>query len=187
MVSFAALCASDFLLIPLESADYGARGVTQVTEAYHYVREHFNPELRLLGYVVSRFKAARSVQQSYLAQLRKHFGHDALDTVIPDSASYERSIVTRVPIVISHRHSRPAAIARDFVDELDRRAAAYIAGCSRHGRGSPRATVRRFKTARAVVTVHFRQKDVTVADILAALDDARHQVIQSDSASDHEI
>ena len=56
LASFAALVASDHLIVPLEAADWGAQGITQVTEAADYVRGRFNPKLNLLGYLVSRFK-----------------------------------------------------------------------------------------------------------------------------------
>src|SRR5262249_38701373 len=89
LVSFAALCASDFVIIPMEAADWGAQGIMQVTATIRYVQRHFNPRLKLLGYLVSRFKRARSYQQSYIKQLRQHFGPQAFDTVIPDLAQFE--------------------------------------------------------------------------------------------------
>lgn len=52
LVSFAALCASDEVVIPLEAADWGAQGVVQVTAAVEHTRERYNPSLHLLGYLV---------------------------------------------------------------------------------------------------------------------------------------
>src|SRR5262249_4629633 len=60
LVSFAALCASDGIVCPMEAADWGAQGIMQVTEAVQYVQQHYNDRLKLLGYLVSRFKLARS-------------------------------------------------------------------------------------------------------------------------------
>src|SRR5205814_7773458 len=112
LVSFAALCASDFVAIPLEAADWGAQGVVQVTATVEYVRRHFNPRLRLLGYLVSRFKKARAYQQSYLAELRRHFGAQAFDTVVPDLASFERSVIDRTPATLRPNLRHAAGIAR---------------------------------------------------------------------------
>ncbi len=121
LVSFAALCASDFVIIPMEAADWGAQGIVQVTEAIEYVRQRFNPGLELLGNLVSRFKKRRSYQQSYLKQLRKHFGDKAFDTVIPDLAEFEKSVTDRIPITLHARRSEEAGIARRFFDEVERR------------------------------------------------------------------
>ncbi len=121
LVSFAALCASDFVIIPMEAADWGAQGIVQVTEAVKYVQAHFNPNLQLLGYLVSRFKRARKYQQSYLRQLRAHFGELAFDTVIPDLAKFEQSVTDRLPITLHSPRSPAADLARQFFAEVERR------------------------------------------------------------------
>lgn len=129
LASFAALCASDYVIIPMEAADWGAQGIMQVTAAIRYVQSRFNPRLRLLGYLVSRFKRARSYQQAYVKQLRQHFSSQAFDTVIPDLAQFEKSVTDRIPITLHAPRSEEARIAREFFDEVDRR----IEG---HGRSS---------------------------------------------------
>lgn len=121
LVSFAALCAADGVVIPMEAADWGAQGIIQVTEAIRYVQERYNPRLQLLGYLVSRFKRARAYQRKYLEQLRAHFGDLAFDTVIPDLARFEQSVTDRIPITRHAPRSKEAEIARAFVDELLRR------------------------------------------------------------------
>lgn len=135
LVSFAALCASDHVIVPLEAADWGAQGIVQVAEAVEYVRHRFNGRLGLLGYLVSRFKAGRTYQQTYLQSLRKHFGNEVFDTVIPDLASFERSVTDAVPVTEHDRRGRAASIARRFFDETFQR----IAEVQSSGRGSIRA------------------------------------------------
>ena len=120
-MSFAALCASDYVVIPLEAADWGAQGIVQVTGAVDHVRERYNPNLVLLGYLVSRFKRARSYQRSYLRKLREHFGGLAFDTVVSDLACYEKSVTHGVPITIHAPASLEAGIARRFFAEVERR------------------------------------------------------------------
>src|SRR5205823_12723958 len=144
LVSFAALCASDAVVIPMEAADWGAQGITQVTEAVRYVERHYNPRLQLLGYLVSRFKRARAYQQSYLKQLRTHFGALAFDTVIPDLAQFEKSVTDRIPTTLHAPRSEEAGIARQLFDEVERRRQ----GLGGSGPGSRQAHVRR----RAVAT-----------------------------------
>ncbi len=121
LVSFAALCASQYVVIPLEAADWGAQGIVQVTAAVDYVASRHNPRLQLLGYLVSRFKRARSYQRSYLSRLRAHFGPLAFDTVVPDLASFEKSVTLRVPITLHAPASVEAGIARRLFTEVERR------------------------------------------------------------------
>ena len=66
---------------------------------------------------MSRFKRRRAYQQSYLTQLRSHFGPKTFETVIPDLAQFERSVTDAV-LLTQHAATSPAArIARDFFDE----------------------------------------------------------------------
>ena len=54
LITFAALVASEFLMIPLETANWGALGTQHVFVAYEHARKSHNPDLKLLGYVPSR-------------------------------------------------------------------------------------------------------------------------------------
>lgn len=135
LVSYAALCASDFVIIPMEAADWGAQGIMQVTQAVEHVRRYYNPRLALMGYLVSRFKRGRPVQQTYLRELRQEFGNLAFDTVIPDLASFESSVVERVPVTLRGKYHRAGGIARAFFDEVERRCQGAP---SRHGGRSQR-------------------------------------------------
>jgi chromosome partitioning protein len=124
LVSFAALCASDHLIVPLEAADWGAQGVQQVTDAMNYVRERFNPRLNLLGYLVSRFQGSRTYQRTYSAGLRSHFGALMFDTTLNNLADFERSVTDRIPITLLAPERKAAQVARNFFDEVCRRIAA---------------------------------------------------------------
>ena len=121
LITYAALCASDFLIVPLEAADWGALGTQHVRQAYDHVRSSFNTQLELLGYVASRFKKLRKYQRSYLGELREHFGAGAFDAVIPDLAPFEQSVTDRIPIVLHSPSSHASTIARSFFDELEAR------------------------------------------------------------------
>lgn len=134
LVSFAALCAADFVVIPLEAADWGAQGVVEVTEAVEFTKDHYNPRLELLGYLISRFKPRRHYQQSYATKLREHFGDLAFDTVVPDLARYEKSVTHGVPITLHAPASPEAHIARRLFAELSARIERHRRRSARRGR-----------------------------------------------------
>ncbi len=118
LTSFAALCASRFVIVPMEAADWGAQGVSQVTEAVEYVHKHYNSRLSILGYLVSRFKSRRIYQQTYLAGMREHFGQLVFDETIDDLSAFERAVTDAVPIIRHSPRSRAAHIARRFFTEV---------------------------------------------------------------------
>ena len=131
LVSYAALCAADFVIVPLEAADWGAQGILQVTEAIDYVRSRNNGRLSLLGYLISRFKRSRSYQRTYAAGMREHFGDAMFDTALSDLADFERSVTDRIPITLLAPQSQAAQVAREFADEVQRRIAARTQSAAR--------------------------------------------------------
>jgi chromosome partitioning protein len=132
LASYAALCASDFVVIPLEAADWGARGTASVRAIVQRVQRHDNPQLKLLGYVVSKFKRARAFQQTYMAQIRHAFGDQVFQTAISDLAQFERSVDEGIPITLHSPRSHAADIARQLFDEFERRIAEKL-GAGRDG------------------------------------------------------
>ena len=80
------------------------------------------PRLKLLGYVVSRYKMVRKYQSTYTDRLREKFGDDAFATAIPDLSPFEQAVTDRIPIVHHSPTSYAASIARSFFDELESRA-----------------------------------------------------------------
>lgn len=116
--SYAALCASDYVVIPLEAADWGARGTSTVRAVIERVQRRDNPTLKLLGYVVSKFKQPRAFQGTYLAQIRHAFGREVFETVIPDLSRFERSVDEGIPITLHSPHSHAADVARRLFDEF---------------------------------------------------------------------
>ena len=59
-----------------------------------------NVTLKLLGYVVSKFKQRRTFQVAYLKQIREMLGDQVFDTVIPDLAQFERSVDNSIPTTL---------------------------------------------------------------------------------------
>lgn len=143
VVSFAALCASDFALVPTEVADYGAQGLTQVKAAIADVRRRHNPRLQLLGLLPSRYRKARAYQQTYLDRLRAHFGDEVFGEPVPDLAHYEQSVCDRIPIVLHRPKSQAANLIRRLADEIERRIAGHAHGrqLGRRSHAHPRRPV----------------------------------------------
>ena len=122
LVSYAALCASDFVVIPLEAARWGALGTQHITEAIDLVQQRYNSRLQLMGYLASRYKARRSYQQAYLATMREQCRDDAFKTVIPDLAAFEKAVTDRTLISIHSPTSRANQIALKLFVEVHSRA-----------------------------------------------------------------
>jgi chromosome partitioning protein len=82
LLTLNALVASSDVIIPVQTHYYALEGLRQLLETIDIVRERFNPELKMLGvlltFVESRTLLSRQVQQ----QLRNFFGDLVFDTTI---------------------------------------------------------------------------------------------------------
>ena len=136
LVSIAALCASDYVIVPSEAIPWGAQGTDLVSRTITYVQEHFNGRLVLLGYVISRLQGSHSYQRTFQLGLQKNHGRAMFDTAIPVRAEYEKSVTDRIPVTLRAPKSLAAQIARDFFDEVFRR----IARQSQSARGARKDT-----------------------------------------------
>ncbi|MHC4622453.1 MAG: ParA family protein [Planctomycetota bacterium] len=82
LLTLNALVASTDVIIPVQVHYYALEGLRQLLETIQIVKERFNPELRILGvlltFVESRITLSRQVQR----QMREFFGDLVFDTVI---------------------------------------------------------------------------------------------------------
>src|SRR4051794_7620121 len=74
LCSWAALVASDYIVVPLKPEDYGAQGIIDVQESVDLVLSGPNPELKHLGYLITLMNVRKSIHKLYEETLRAQFG-----------------------------------------------------------------------------------------------------------------
>jgi chromosome partitioning protein len=121
LCSWAALVASDSLIVPMQPEDYGAQGIIEVQESIDLVIAHANPGLRLLGYLLTMVNPRLGVHQMYEQMLREMYGADVFSTTIPIAADYKEAITRRQPIAQYKPKSAAARTIKALAEELDRR------------------------------------------------------------------
>ena len=145
LASYAALWRRISSSFPWKRPIGGARGTASVRAVVQRVQRHDNPRLKLLGYVVSKFKRARTFQLTYLAQIRQSFGDRSFRPPSPISpGSNDLSMrASRLHFIPPRSHA--AGIARQFFDEFTARIAqehAQAAAVRRTIRHQPGAAAR---------------------------------------------
>jgi chromosome partitioning protein len=124
LCSWAALTAADRLIIPLQPEDYGAQGIRDVHESIRLVREHTNPPLSVLGYLVTMWNARRAIHKMYDENLRELYGDAVFVTRVPHAAEYPEAIAFRKPIAYYKPKGAPAKAIQALADEVLARLAA---------------------------------------------------------------
>ena len=98
-----ALVASTHLLIPIQSSYFALEGTDDLLETIEKVRQRPNPELRILGVVITMHDRRTALGRDIRDQIRKVFGDKVFKTVISksvrleESPAYRESIFTFAP------------------------------------------------------------------------------------------
>ena len=98
-----ALVAATHLLIPIQSSYFALEGTDDLLETIDKVRTRANPELRILGVVITMHDKRTSMGRDIQLQIQKVFGNKVFRTVISksvrleESPAYRESIFTFAP------------------------------------------------------------------------------------------
>jgi chromosome partitioning protein len=127
LCSWAALSASGWVLIPAQPEDYNVQGLHAVRRSVSRVQVAVNPDLRLLGYLLTMTQPRRAIHQLYEEQLRSDYGQDVLTTRIPAAADFPEAIAHRMPVTHYKPRSAAAKAVKALADEVLGRLAARTA------------------------------------------------------------
>jgi chromosome partitioning protein len=118
LCSWAALVASDALVVPLSPEDYGAQGIADVQESASLVKAGPNPGLRLAGYLLTMVDKRLGIHLAYETLLRELYGPAVFANALPLAKDFKEAVAARKPI--SHHKPKGAAgkAAKAVADEL---------------------------------------------------------------------
>lgn len=91
IITVNALVAATHVLIPIQSSYFALEGTDDLLETIEKVRSRSNPELRLLGVLITLYDKRTALSKDVETQIRKVFGDKAFETVINRSVRLEES------------------------------------------------------------------------------------------------
>jgi len=103
LITVNALVAATHVLIPIQSSFYALEGTDDLLETIEKVKARPNPNLRVLGVVVTLFDKRTTLAREVYEQIRAVFGPQMFETVITKSVrleeapAYRESIFTFAP------------------------------------------------------------------------------------------
>jgi chromosome partitioning protein len=83
LLTINALSASNYVLIPVQTEYYALEGLGQLLSVVQRVKEAINPELEILGVLLTMFDSRTSLSDQVMAEVKKHFADKVFNTVIP--------------------------------------------------------------------------------------------------------
>ncbi len=83
LLTLNALAASTSLIIPVQSEYYALEGLGQLLNTVQQVRGGLNPNLELLGVVLTMYDRRNSLAEQVKAEVENYFGDKLFKTVVP--------------------------------------------------------------------------------------------------------
>jgi chromosome partitioning protein len=95
-----ALCAAKELLVPLQCEYYALEGIAQLLMTYELVRKRLNPDLDILGVVLTMYDSRNRLSWQVRNEVRKAFPQHLFETIVPrnvrlsEAPSFGKPVIT---------------------------------------------------------------------------------------------
>jgi chromosome partitioning protein len=136
LLTLNALVAADSVLVPMQCEYYALEGLSSLLATIRRVKGVLNPELELMGVVLTMFDSRNRLSHEISLEVNKHFPEQVFQTVIPrnvrisESPSHGLAVIEHDPKSVGaeayrllarellERVGAPQAIARSMADDV---------------------------------------------------------------------
>jgi chromosome partitioning protein len=116
-----ALTAAQDVLIPVQAEYYALEGLSQLLSVITQVRHALNPNLNIMGVVVTMYDKRTSLSDQVKNELEKHFGSKMFATVIPRNVRLAEAPSFGKSIADHDKWSKGARAYKALAKELEKR------------------------------------------------------------------
>jgi chromosome partitioning protein len=114
-----AFAAAEYLLVPLQCEYYALEGISTIHRLMGQLRDAgINPNLQLLGVVMTMFDGRTNLSNQVVGEVREHFGDAVFDTVIPRTTRLAEAPSHGKPIIHYDKYSAGAAAYEVLTQEV---------------------------------------------------------------------
>jgi chromosome partitioning protein len=120
LITINALCAAKWLLVPLQCEYYALEGIAQLMKTYGLVKERLNPELDILGILLTMFDKRNKLSFMVEREVREHFKELVFTTSIPRNVRLSEAPSHGLPAILYDIRSMGTqsyiALAQELID-----------------------------------------------------------------------
>ena len=98
LLTINAMVASDYLLIPVETAYFSLHGLLLLLDTIEIIREELNPNLKILGIIPFKYDKRLTASRKNLERIKKFEDRVKVYPPIPLSTYFEKSVEERRPL-----------------------------------------------------------------------------------------
>ena len=118
LCSWAALVASNWIVIPVQAEDFGSQGLGPVLRAIQAVKLGDNPRLAVAGFLLTMFDRRLAVHLTYEAMLRQLYEGRVFTAAVPRAKDFVEAVAARKPVGAYKPRSAAAKAMVDVAGEL---------------------------------------------------------------------
>jgi len=116
-----ALCAADYVVVPLQCEYYVLEGLSQLCGTIKRVQASLNPELSVHGVVLTMYDARNNLAREVADEVRGHFR--VYESIIPRNIRLAEAPSHGRPVILYDAASRGSygylSLAREILDDLE--------------------------------------------------------------------
>ncbi len=117
-----ALTAATDVLIPVQAEYYALEGLSQLLSVVQQVKKGLNPNLNILGVVVTLYDSRNSLSDQVKKELQSYFGEKMFETTIPRNVRLAEAPSFGRTIIEHDKWSKGARAYKALAKELERKA-----------------------------------------------------------------
>ena len=114
-----ALNASDGFIVPLQTEYFAMEGLAQLLNTVRLVRSSLNTKLELIGVLLTMFDSRANLHKQVSTEIRKHFGDQVFETIIPRNIKLSECPSFGKPIILYDIESKGSeaylSLAKEFL------------------------------------------------------------------------
>ncbi|MCQ2503059.1 MAG: AAA family ATPase [Saccharofermentans sp.] len=121
LLTLNALTASNRLIIPIQGEYYALEGLSQLMDTINIVKKKLNPELEILGVVLTMFNLRTQLSRQVKEEADKYFGGIVFKTLIPRNVRLAEAPSHGLAICDYDRNSKGARAYEALAKEVIKR------------------------------------------------------------------
>ncbi|WP_407306057.1 ParA family protein [Desulfosporosinus sp. SB140] len=118
LLTLNALTAATDVLIPIQCEYYALEGLTLLMNTLERVRKHLNPNLNILGALLTMFDARTNLAIQVVDEVKKYFPQKVFQTIISRNVRLSEAPSHGKPINVYDSRSRGAEVYRELAKEV---------------------------------------------------------------------
>jgi chromosome partitioning protein len=121
LLTINALAASQSVLIPVQAEYYALEGLSQLLNIIQQVRQAINPNLDILGVLITLYDSRNSLSDQVKKELDNYFGTKLFNTIVPRNVRLAEAPSFGKTIIEHDKWSKGARAYKSLAREVEKR------------------------------------------------------------------